>query len=133
MTTQRLSCFVLTASVFVLGAHSARASAPISREIAQRARLHGEASYYADAFQGRKTASGEQFDMNDLTAAHRGLAFGTQVRVTNLTNGRKVIVRINDRGPYFGERVIDLSYGAARKLDMIEAGVVPVAIEILRP
>lgn len=93
---------------------------------------HGEASYYADAFNGRKTASGERFDMHDLTAAHRKLAFGTRVRVTNLDNGRAVIVRINDRGPYIGDRVIDLSYGAARELDMIDSGIVPVDIEIVR-
>ena len=95
--------------------------------------LHGEASYYARPFHGRKTASGDRFDMYALTAAHRRLAFGTNVRVTNLENGRKIVVRINDRGPYFGERVIDLSYGAARKLDMVESGVVPVDIEILLP
>ena len=91
-----------------------------------------EASYYADMFHGRQTASGELFDMHGRTAAHRELAFGTRVRVTNLKNGRKITVRINDRGPYVGERAIDLSYGAARKLRMVEAGVVPVAIEILR-
>jgi len=93
----------------------------------------GVASYYADAFHGRKTASGERFDMHELTAAHRKLAFGTRVRVTNLDNGRAVVVRINDRGPYYGQRVIDLSYGAARALEMVDAGVVPVDIEILHP
>jgi len=101
-------------------------------DIVPKPRLHGPASYYADAFHGRKTASGEHFDMNGLTAAHRKLAFGTHVRVTNLDNGREVIVRINDRGPYYGERVIDLSYGAARELDMVSDGVVAVDIEILR-
>ena len=90
-----------------------------------------EASYYADMFHGRQTASGELFDMHGRTAAHRELRFGTRVRVTNLKNGRKIIVRINDRGPYVGERAIDLSFGAARKLRMVEAGVVPVEIEIL--
>jgi rare lipoprotein A len=93
----------------------------------------GEASYYAGWFHGRKTASGERFDMRDLTAAHRKLPFGTQVRVTNLDNGREIVVRINDRGPYVGDRVIDLSYGAARKLEMVDAGVVPVDIEVLDP
>ena len=91
-----------------------------------------EASYYADMFHGRQTASGELFDLHGRTAAHRDLRFGTRVRVTNLKNGRKITVRINDRGPYVGERAIDLSYGAARKLRMVEAGVVPVEIEILR-
>jgi rare lipoprotein A len=92
----------------------------------------GEASYYADAFHGRKTASGERFDMHAMTAAHRKLAFGTRVRVTNLNNGREVVVRINDRGPYAGGRVIDVSHAAARKLDMIGAGVVPVKVEVLK-
>ena len=92
---------------------------------------HPEASYYADMFHGRQTASGEMFDMYGLTAAHRKLAFGTWVRVTNLANGRRIVVRINDRGPYYGERAIDLSYGAARELGMVEAGVVPVDIKVL--
>jgi len=91
----------------------------------------GEASYYAEAFHGRKTASGELFDMHALTAAHRKLAFGTRVRVTNRNNGRQVVVRINDRGPYSGGRLIDVSYAAARKLDMVGAGVAPVKVEVL--
>lgn len=91
----------------------------------------GEASYYGDGFHGRKTASGERFNMHDLTAAHRKLAMGTRVRVTNLANGRQVVVRINDRGPYHGGRVIDVSYAAARKLDMLSDGVVPVKVEVL--
>ena len=92
----------------------------------------GEASYYADAFHGRKTASGERFDMHALTAAHRKLAFGTRVRVTNLNNGSQVVVRINDRGPYSGGRLIDVSYAAARKLDMLGTGVAPVKVEVLK-
>jgi rare lipoprotein A len=92
----------------------------------------GEASYYADAFHGRKTASGERFDMHGMTAAHRKLPFGTRVRVTNLNNGREVVVRINDRGPYAGGRVIDVSKAAARKLEMIGPGVVPVKVEVLK-
>jgi rare lipoprotein A len=76
----------------------------------------GMASYYADALQGRRTASGELFDMHALTAAHRTLPFGTRVEVTNLENGRSVVVRINDRGPYAEGRVIDLSQAAAREL-----------------
>jgi rare lipoprotein A len=91
----------------------------------------GAASYYGEAFDGRKTASGERFDMWDLTAAHPKLAMGTRVRVTNLANGRAVIVRINDRGPYHGGRIIDVSYGAAQKLGMIDAGVVRVRVEVL--
>jgi len=92
----------------------------------------GKAVYYSSAYQGRKTASGEVYDEEALTAAHRTLAFGTVVRVTNLGNGKSVVVRINDRGP-FGkkkERIIDLSLAAAREIDMVKAGVVPVLLEI---
>jgi rare lipoprotein A len=91
----------------------------------------GLASYYADKYQGRKTANGEIFDTAKLTAAHKTLPFGTRVRVTNLDNGRSVDVRINDRGPYVAGRVIDLSPAAARKLDMLRAGVVRVKLDIL--
>lgn len=88
----------------------------------------GEASWYGKRFQGRTTASGERFDRHQLTAAHRQLRFGSCVNVENLNNGRKVKVRINDRGPYAGGRIIDLSEAAARRLDMIEAGVARVRL-----
>lgn len=88
----------------------------------------GEASWYGKRFQGRATASGERFDRHQLTAAHRRLRFGSCVNVENLSNGRRVNVRINDRGPYAGGRIIDVSEAAARKLDMIEAGVVRVRL-----
>jgi rare lipoprotein A len=78
------------------------------------------------------TASGERFDKHALTAAHRTLKLGTRVRVTNQKNGRSVVVRINDRGPFGNKaRIIDLSEAAAKQLDMIEAGVVPVTLEVL--
>ncbi|MBO1519785.1 septal ring lytic transglycosylase RlpA family protein [Oceanisphaera sp. DM8] len=92
----------------------------------------GKASYYGGRFHGRKTASGEIFNKNILTAAHRTLPFGTQVRVTNLNNNKSVVVRINDRGPYAKGRIIDLSEQAARQLKMIRAGVVKVKVERLR-
>jgi rare lipoprotein A len=92
----------------------------------------GQASYYAHKFHGRPTASGEIYDENQMTAAHKTLAFGTTVRVTNLANGRKVTVRINDRGPFVEGRIVDLSYRAAGELDMIAAGVVNVRLEVLR-
>ncbi len=93
----------------------------------------GYATFYGKEAQGGPTASGERFDMNKLTAAHRTLPMGTHVRVTNLKNGRSVEVRINDRGPYGSRsRIIDLSEAAARRLDMIEAGVVPVTVEVMR-
>jgi rare lipoprotein A len=92
----------------------------------------GQATYYADRFQGRKTASGERFDQRAFTAAHRRLPFGTRVRVTNLNNDASVIVRINDRGPFGSRRrIIDVSRAAAERLGMIPAGVVPVTIEVL--
>jgi len=92
----------------------------------------GKASYYADKFQGRSTASGELYDRNKLTAAHPKLPFGTRCRVTNLTNGKVVEVRINDRGPFSKSRIIDLSYRAAEQLDGIRAGVFDVKVEVLR-
>ena len=90
----------------------------------------GLASWYGGAHQGGPTASGERFDKHAMTAAHRTLRMNTRVRVTNRRNGRSVVVRINDRGPY-GRAIIDLSEAAARQLDMIEAGVVPVTVERL--
>lgn len=94
--------------------------------------LRGKASYYADKFHGRRTANGELFDMNELTAAHKTLPFGTVVEVTNLVNNRSVVVRINDRGPFVGGRIIDLSKKAAEVIDMINAGVVEVEVRILQ-
>lgn len=92
----------------------------------------GQAGWYGDRYHGRKTASGERFDQNALTAAHRTLPFGTVVQVTNLTNGRTVEVRINDRGPFGRKtRIIDLSRAAARVLDMERAGVAPVELRIV--
>jgi rare lipoprotein A len=91
----------------------------------------GKASYYADHFHGRLTASGEPYNKNDLTAAHRELAFGTRVKVINLKNGKSVIVRINDRGPSVPHRIIDLSRAAAEKIDMVKDGEVLVKIEVI--
>jgi rare lipoprotein A len=93
----------------------------------------GMATWYGKEQHGGPTASGERFDMNQLTAAHRTLPMNTRVRVTNKKNGRQVIVRINDRGPYSGaSRIIDVSAAAARILGMIDAGVVPCVVEILK-
>jgi rare lipoprotein A len=92
----------------------------------------GLASFYGRHHHGRATASGERFDMYALTAAHRTLRFGSLVEVENLRNGRLVQVRINDRGPFRRGRIIDLSYAAAQKLDMIRAGLVPVRMQVLR-
>ena len=88
----------------------------------------GIASYYADRFHGRRTASGERYDRNAYTAAHRRLPFGTHVRVINLDNGHSVDVRINDRGPFVKGRVIDVSYAAALKLGMLRKGLIKVRV-----
>lgn len=92
----------------------------------------GNASWYGKKFHGRTTASGEDFDMFELTAAHRQLPLGTYVKVTNLRNGKWVIVRVNDRGPYIRGRIMDLSYGAARMLDF-HAGVEKVRLDVIQP
>jgi rare lipoprotein A len=91
----------------------------------------GMASFYGhnDGHNGGRTASGERFDRNSLTAAHRTLPFGTQVRVTNLRNGRSVVVRINNRGPFIRGRIIDVSYAAARELGFVDRGVTQVRVE----
>lgn len=91
----------------------------------------GVASYYGRQFDGRRTASGERFDMDALTAAHRTLPFGSEVRVTNPANGRSVVVRINDRGPFHGNRVIDVSRAAAEKLGLIAPGKAKVTLTLL--
>lgn len=91
----------------------------------------GQASYYADKFHGRATASGEKYDKTKLTGAHRTLAFGTVVRVTNTDNGKSVDVRINDRGPFKAGRVVDVSRAAAEKLGMIQAGVINCTVQVI--
>ena len=92
----------------------------------------GLASWYGEFHHGLLTASGETFNMMQLTAAHRTLPLGTRLRVTNLENGRIVRVRVNDRGPYVDGRILDLSHGAAQALDMVERGVVPVRLDVIR-
>ncbi len=96
-------------------------------------RISGWASWYGPGFHGNLSASGERFNQNDLTAAHRQLPFGTLVMVRNLDNGRSVVVRINDRGPYAGDRVIDLSAAAANVLGMLGSGVARVELEVIEP
>lgn len=93
--------------------------------------LHGIASWYGTVFNGRLTASGERFNMYAMTACHPTLPFGSKVRVVNQTNHKSVVVKITDRGFLYDGRVIDLSYAAAQKLDMAEAGLAPVTIQVL--
>jgi rare lipoprotein A len=91
----------------------------------------GRVSWYGPGFHGRQTASGEIFDSGDLTMAHRSLPLGSEVRVTNLDNGRSVVLRVNDRGPYVDGRIADLSRAAAKRLDYLDDGVVRARIELL--
>lgn len=91
----------------------------------------GNASWYGNPYHGRPTASGEVYDMRDLTAAHRTLPLGTRLMVTNLDNGQAVEVRVNDRGPFVEGRVLDLSYGAARILGAVGPGVIPVRLRVI--
>jgi rare lipoprotein A len=91
----------------------------------------GKASWYGGHFQGRKTANGEKFDMHELTCAHRSLPLGSWVRITNVHNHRSVFVRVNDRGPMLDDRIVDLSYAAARAVGI--SGLGRVKIEVLRP
>ncbi|WP_442968786.1 septal ring lytic transglycosylase RlpA family protein [Ramlibacter sp.] len=104
-------------------------AAPAAGEPFQR----GVASWYGLSFHGRRTASGERFDMNALTAAHPTLPFGTRVKVRSLVNGREVIVRINDRGPFARGRIIDLSHAAARAIGLLGPGVKRVALTLVEP
>ncbi len=106
-------------------ARQARTTVPVKHP---QNTMSGMASWYGEA---QTTASGERFNRHALTAAHRTLPLGTMVRVTNQRNGRSVIVRINDRGPYGHGRIIDLSEAAAKQLDMIDAGVAPVTLEVI--
>ncbi len=135
--------------VVVSGCATARATAPPSAPAPPRAAVPppspprlpgpdsgafeqtGVASWYGRQHHGKRTASGEAYDMNGLTAAHRTLPLGTRVRVTNLDNGRSVDVRINDRGPFAGNRLIDLSYAAARRLGAVGVGVFRVGLKTL--
>ena len=93
--------------------------------------LRGEASWYGHPHHGKPTSSGEIYDMNKLTAAHRTLPLGTRVLVTNLDNGRTVEVRVNDRGPFKRGRILDLSHAAAKRLGAVGEGVIPVTLKIL--
>ena len=93
----------------------------------------GVASWYGIPYDGRRTASGEIFDMHALTAAHRTLPFNTWIEVTNLDNGKRVEVRINDRGPFVDGRIVDLSMGAADEIGMVRAGLAKVRLKVIKP
>ena len=112
-------------------AETRRLGSPVTAPPSPTTRIVGLASWYGRWHQGRSTASGEAYDMNQPTAAHRTIPFGTRLRVTNIDNGRSVVVRVNDRGPRVPERVLDLSLAAAKALGMVGAGVARVEIVVL--
>ncbi|MDJ0715244.1 MAG: septal ring lytic transglycosylase RlpA family protein [Prochloraceae cyanobacterium] len=118
----------------IVGQPEMRSSSPsiaYQKPIRSRGQMRGKASWYGGSFHGRPTANGEKYNQYALTAAHRTLPFGTRVRVTNLNNGRSVIVRINDRGPFIRGRIIDLSRAAASQIGMLGSGIAPVRVEVL--
>jgi rare lipoprotein A len=114
-------------------AASKKANAKKQARSRRKHRQVGLASWYGKKFQGHMTASGEPYNMYRLTAAHKELPLGSLIKVTNLRNGKWVIVRVNDRGPYVGNRIVDLSYGAAEILDMRPYGVQKVELELVSP
>jgi rare lipoprotein A len=120
---------ILTAALFLHGCSSHRnythpQDIPVYSE-------YGKASYYSMKFQSKKTASGERFDNNGMTAAHNSLPFGTKVLVTNIHNGRTVVVTINDRGPHIRGRIIDLSRAAFAKIENLKRGITEVRITVV--
>ena len=125
---RRLGTLIAAVLVTACGTSVRRATSSSSPALITQS---GTASWYGPGFDGKETSSGERYDQNALTAAHRTLPLGTRVRVTNAANGRSVDVRINDRGPFVDDRIIDLSRAAARALDMIGPGTAQVLIEVL--
>ncbi len=124
MRGRRLPAALALAVLALSGCHGGVAPERAERRAIER----GIASWYGPGFQGKATASGEIFDTNQLTAAHKKLPFGTIVEVVNLDNGRKVRVRINDRGPFVRGRIIDLSKAAAERIDLVRSGTAPVKL-----
>ena len=114
-------------------ASKSKSPAPLKTKskVKHRKTMKGVSSFYADDFHGKLTANGEIYDMYGLTAAHKTLPLNTIVRVTNLSNNKSLILRINDRGPYVKGRILDCSYGAAKKLDFIAQGTTDVKVEVI--
>src|SRR5262245_53957708 len=130
LTAKTLLALTLSAGVCVAASKPDTAKTHPAKQTNPKAQI-GPASWYGKAFHGRPTASGESYDMFQFTAAHKTLPLGTIVKVTNLRNGKWVVCRVNDRGPYVGNRIIDVSYGAAQMLSFRARGVEKVKIEIL--
>jgi len=136
MIMNRLPIVLVITAAFLLtpsgGCLKRRDAGPAGANVRMQGKAEvGLASYYGSEGHGGPTASGETFDMYAMTAAHKTLAMGTEVMVTNLENGKSVVVCVNDRGPFVEGRIIDLSYAAAKKIDMLDAGVVQVKVEVL--
>jgi peptidoglycan lytic transglycosylase len=123
----------LAACALAAGCASSKAARPATARPAPGTRIVGFASWYGQRHQGHVTASGEVYDMNALTAAHRTMPFGTRLRVRNIENGRSVVVRVNDRGPWANDRVLDVSLAAAKALGMVGDGVTRVEVVVLGP
>ena len=129
----KILLLLLTLAIVACGSSSKPTSKPTPKVKATPGVQLGYATWYGGKHHGGPTASGERFDKRALTAAHRSLRMNTRVRVTNRKNGKSVVLRINDRGPYGNaSRIIDVSEKAAEILDMVEAGVVPVKVEVLK-
>ena len=129
---RRLSVSWYGAAALLLLATQSHADFVTARNAEPAFRQIGVASWYGPGFHGRKTASGERFDQNDLTAAHPTLPFGTRLRVTNVSSGQSVTVRVNDRGPFVRGRVVDVSYAAAEELGMVGGGVAKVKLDVVQ-
>lgn len=129
---RRSGAALIALAALLLSACASAHRAPAARGVAQRGWSEtGVASWYGEPFHGRRTASGETYDMRQLTAAHPSLPFGTRVRVRNLNTGREVEVRINDRGPFTKSRIIDVSRRAAEAIDLIGPGTARVRVTVV--
>lgn len=125
---------VLKPLLFVLLLATGVGCAPTNPGVGQKGYTEeGKASYYSNKLHGRKMANGDKYSRHKLTAAHRTLPFGTKVKVTNLETNKTVKVKITDRGPFVKGRVVDLSEAAAKRLDYISAGIVPVRVKVVKP
>lgn len=125
----KISCVMLAiAPILLAGCASVQSADSAKRAVSLE---RGQASFYADRYQSRKTASGERYDHGKRTAAHKTLPFGTRVKVTNTKNNKTVVVKINDRGPFVKGRIIDLSKSAFSHIGKTSAGILPVTLEVI--
>ncbi len=118
--------------IFMASTNTEEYTIKINSEIQNSTSKTGKASWYGPGFHGKLTANGERYNMNGISAAHKTLKFGTKVKITNIANGKSVVVKINDRGPYIAGRQFDLSKGAFKKIASINTGVIKIKYEILK-